>query len=94
VYPLIIGFPINPAVISTGGIAPNANAGIPIHSIPDGGLPQIKYSKTVFVVRMAIIPVFAGTKPTVGNSIVPTGAALSIEFVDETQSAACEFFDD
>jgi hypothetical protein len=46
VFPLVVGFPANPAVIGTGGTAPSADAEILTHSILDGELLEIKYSKS------------------------------------------------
>jgi hypothetical protein len=45
-FPLVVGFPVNPAVVGTGGTAPSAETWIPIHSTSDGELILVKYFKS------------------------------------------------
>jgi hypothetical protein len=46
VFLQVVGFPVNPAVIGTGGTTPSADIGTPTHSMPDGELFLGKYRKS------------------------------------------------
>jgi hypothetical protein len=50
VFPLVVGFPIDPTVVITRGITPSTGTGIPTHLMPDGKLHLIKYLDVVLVV--------------------------------------------
>jgi hypothetical protein len=79
---LVVSFPIDPTVVSTGGIAVGTVAGIPTHSTTDGELLLVRYQEVVLiVVCIAVVPVFAGGTWVIGHTIVPTGTALPVEFL-------------